>query len=125
MKKATINTSELTGAALDYATALATGEVPHVMEYGHAGGTYYVEVDGKTFDDSDTLYGFDPSSSWSDGGPLIYRLEKLDFGPALWYAMPRHGPVLELSGDSPLVATCRAIVAAELGETVTIPEILA
>ena len=98
-----IKTSELEGAALDYAVAVATGEV--------AGGWY------------------SPSTNWSQGGPLVSRRISIlvdVFGD--WYAEASEGmygrPLEEFDGQGPtaLIAAMRAIVASEIGDTVDIPE---
>jgi len=127
MNTVTIKTSELSGAALDYVTALAVGEEPHAMEYGYLSGSYYVEVEGKNFERSQTLYGFDPSSDWSLGGPLIERyqigLTEPDKMWDCWSASSRKFRGL-IDGLTPLIAACRAIVAAELGDSVEVPEVL-
>jgi hypothetical protein len=109
-----VQTSELTGAALDWAVAqvegikVATAE-PH---YGADWRVYRPESGGK----------YSPSTEWAVGGPLIERetlhlFSKTSSQP--WTATNAGGFVG--FGSTPLVAACRAIVAAKLGYTVQVP----
>lgn len=133
MKTTTVETSQLSGAALDWAVAKALGwemrRVPNDID-GQNGGDVLAPPD------LSGDFQFPPrgkvapwyfvrrwSSDWSQGGPLIEKLEGLtqdDDGN--WYAIPssEYG-VIELSGPTPLIAACRAIVAAELGDDVEVP----
>lgn len=74
---------------------------------------------------------FCPSTDWSQGGPLIekYRIELRESGKANWWAdksMLREGVPDQNDwcghGPSALIAACRAIVAAKLGDSVDVPE---
>ncbi|ELS43301.1 phage protein NinX family protein [Pseudomonas syringae] len=121
-----VKTADLVGAALDWAVAKVEGvELALVGAYPHA------VVDGRL------LGNYRPSTSWSQGGPLIekhgIRLERSRDGHS-WFA----GWMFSASGwnaryetfdgedesgsSSALVATCRAIVASVLGETVSVPK---
>ncbi|PZE12808.1 hypothetical protein DMX10_13980 [Pseudomonas sp. 57B-090624] len=114
----TVRTAELIGAALDWAVGIAVGEHitrivgdhPHVLINGQIAGRYL------------------PSTDWSQGGPLIEKCmvrtqyaadteKRADAGclAQVWrpYAMAH--------GDTLLIAACRAIVAANLGDEVQIP----
>jgi len=103
-----IKTSELDGAALDWAVAKAVN--------GFEGLSHWSVV---------TYGGYSPSSDWSQGGPLIEQGE-VKIKPAWreWYASARNGILhyAETSGPTPLIAACRAIVAANLGDEVEVPE---
>ena len=94
-----IKTSELEGAALDWAVAKVVG----------------VDVS------STSIPIFCPSTNWSQGGPLIERYY-IDIESGPWSAY--YGGQT-MHGDSPLIAACRAIVAAKLGDVVEVPEELA
>lgn len=135
-----VKTAELIGPALDWATfcAVFSGMQPtiHKVEsvtierkpfikpitfpravYLTYSGAYGAELD------------WSPSSSWEQGGPLIER-----FGCDLsciapgnrWEAncwgcdLPTPGLHLH-EAETPLVAACRAIVAANLGDVVSVP----
>lgn len=72
---------------------------------------------------------FCPSTDWSQGGPLIekYFLASERMCDGLWQcggvfkcALDSHSMVGE--GETPLIALCRAIVAAKLGDEVDVPE---
>jgi hypothetical protein len=101
MKTVKVKTSELTGAALDWAVAEAEGLMPSK----NWTGMYYR-----------------PSTDWSVGGPLIERYE-ITVDPSRsghWAAANESGNWVE--SNSPLISTCRAIVASKLGDTVEVPE---
>ena len=106
-----MKTSELTGAALDYAVAKCEGrriESP-------SGGVYWPE-----------LCHFSPSTTWLQCGVIIGR-ERIQVSPHShhWSATLIHtdrGMVISQCGDTPLIAVCRCYVASKLGDEVEIPE---
>ena len=96
-----MKTSELTGAALDWAVAQCEN---FSVRYG--------------FDDNCPEY----STDWSQGGPIIER-ERIsieDVGQGYWNA--RIYRMHQTTGDAPLIATMRCYVASKLGDTVEIPK---
>jgi len=97
-----MKTSELTGAALDWAVAQCEN---FSVRYG--------------FDDNCPEY----STDWSQGGPIIERemIELIPQTPALWDAMYR-GQHIPNDGPTPLIAAMRCYVASKLGDDVEIPE---
>ncbi len=127
-----IKTSELTGAALDWAVAKCEGAtdewhtdkpffwngVPCVREAGH-------DVE------------YTPTTDWAQGGPLIDR-EGLgvtqynnipDRSENRWQCVKYYGGMrmgnyqpLVMYGPTPLIATMRCYVANKLGDEVEIPE---
>ncbi|MCO8161048.1 DUF2591 domain-containing protein [Pseudomonas sp. 21LCFQ010] len=137
-----VKAAELTGAALDWAVAMAVkawtfahayyptmtvdptfsgvevGEYPR-GEFGSMVPTCILVPRNSMRQDPQA---FCPSTDWSQGGPLIathrvsviYSDETCD--PCAWTdsTAPWHG-------DTPLIAACRAIVASKLGDTVQIP----
>jgi hypothetical protein len=129
-----IKTSELTGAALDYAVAMAEG---HNVVSRHAflrehGVTY------KAFFEQPDLgaihkpgmerylpqFALDPippySSDWTAGGPLLEReIEEFHREPdgSFWAATPKHAA----RGPTLLIAGMRAFVGDRLGAEVDIP----
>lgn len=114
-----VKTAELSGPALDYAVAVAVGESS--PRAGLGGG-------GCVVAHGHTLHRYCPSTEWSHGGPLIVsRMVAIDYPRPLrdgelpkWVAQCWR-PYGCGSGESPLIAACRAIVAAKLGDTVQIP----
>ena len=110
MKTTTVETSQLSGPALDWAVAEAVG----LVAYTQPDGPVYLPINGEAWS---------PSTNWSQGGPLIGRLEVLtQYDDSSWYAIPMSEfGVIELYGPTPLIAICRAIVAAELGDDVEVP----
>lgn len=128
-----MKTSELTGAALDWAVAqcmtggeiFRSGRVAHQVALHSVGGTvapYFVK-------DSGVIRSvFSPSTSWSQGGPIIER-ELIDIyhveraGPA-WEAEIQMAPCQRAKGKgaTALIAAMRCYVASKLGDDVVIPE---
>jgi hypothetical protein len=120
-----MKTSELTGAALDWAVAqIESGAGPDKAEKQWR---YFGRV-------------FHPSTDWSQGGPIIesegintFKYNKIsEEEPDKWCAhkvVPR--PNLEGStnmtaiapeGPTPLIAAMRCYVASKLGDDINIPE---
>lgn len=119
-----MKTSELTGAALDWAVAIC--EEPNIAK----------RIDKKR--DPSLISFFNPSTDWAQGGPIIER-EKIKVFPNVggtWSAQIRHTeahplvshPVLagwtNSSGQTPLIAAMRCYVASKFGDDMEIPEAL-
>jgi hypothetical protein len=106
-----VKTSELTGAALDWAVAKCEG-----LDYWHP-----------EIGPSQPEY----STDWAQGGPIIeregvsIRHDQKDARGA-WYAVlgPNRflSPDFEGSDQTPLIAAMRCYVASKLGDEVEIPE---
>ena len=99
-----MKTSELQGAALDWAVAKCEGL------------STYVEV----------VEGFKPSTDWALGGAIIER-EGITVAPddvAPWCAFIDRGTADDViySGATPLIAAMRCYVASKLGGNVELPE---
>ena len=115
MEYETMNTNELTGAALDWAVAKCEG----LLAFGY-------RTDGERFavEDSDgNIEGFMPSTDWAQGGPIIERecITLRCYTDALWDAsIGRLDCVYD--GPTPLIAAMRCYVAFKLGDTVEVPE---
>ena len=109
-----MRTSELTGAALDWAVAKCEGLPVTEKHY-----------DLRFIDE----YPF--STDWAQGGPIIER-EQLHVSPEFWTDKGWHwvayvlGPGnldenFEQQGPTPLIAAMRCYVASKLGDDVEIP----
>jgi hypothetical protein len=112
-----MKTSELTGAALDWAVAKCEG-LETYMDDG------MVRLVGQPFDRN---YAFwTPSTDWELGGPIIEREGvQLRCGLGGWVALPYDSAFSEEAyqeGDTPLVAAMRCYVASKLGDEVELPE---
>lgn len=117
-----IKTSELSGVALDFATAKAIG-APITTRSG-----------GMISDGAILLMApcgnkvWSPSTDWSQCGSLIERfsLEIVSTGDSGWHAVKDWYMGEQLAwfpkGDTILIAACRAIVAAKLGDEIDVPE---
>lgn len=111
-----MRTSELTGAALDWAVAEANGTP--------------IYRSGKTLTrmDMDGQHYWQPTFDWSQGGPIIEReeisverrmpcMKDEQWGAQGWKAMQNFH-----KGPTPLIAAMRCYVASKLGDEVEIPE---
>lgn len=116
-----MKTTELTGAALDWAVAKCEGRSELGMQK-IVSGTNIIPAEYST--------------NWVQGGPIIER-EKMKVYPNVggrWSAQMKHftnhplvsHPVIDGwtngAGDTPLVAAMRCYVASKLGDDVEIPE---
>jgi hypothetical protein len=125
-----LKTAELIELALDWAVAKALGKEVVRLSIGNSVGPFVWE------DESDKDRGltrFAPSFSWSQGGPLIesHRIciersiretgydcgQPWRAGVSGWGGLYRH-----CHGPSALIAACRTIVAAKLGDEVNVPD---
>jgi hypothetical protein len=114
-----MKTSELTGAALDWAVAKCEG----VNE--EAFNLYYDPVESTDYD----KHGFPEfhySTNWAQGGPIIEReIAKIErFSYSLWEAtaFTKNAQDIVQSSPTPLLAAMRCYVASKLGDTVDIPK---
>lgn len=114
-----VKTSELKGSALDYAVSLAAGYEPGLEFSCTLSSPCHFVLKKPPFGHPHHGRGFCPSSAWVDGGPLIEQ----------WGVMFNHCRGMVRAevlggvgmGDTYLIAAMRAIVASEIGETVSIP----
>lgn len=130
-----VKVSELSGAALDWAVAVAEGESPiytrHWVTPSHPEDPHRVCV--LAFQGYRQPY--EPSQWWGIGGPIIerglnnlFKHNQLDKSkPPVWCAVinvpSEHGTMLlQYDGPTPLIAAMRCYVASKLGEEVDIPE---
>jgi len=99
-----IKTSELTGAALDWAVTKAEG-FDHAVTSNEWG-----------------MWGW--ATDWAQGGPIIEREEIAIFleYPKEWGATDGN---YSKGGDTPLIAAMRCYVASKLGDDVDVPDELA
>lgn len=126
-----IKTKDLTGAALDWAVAVALGYQPLVMPIGRAKYAVGVTVAGD--DGKVTGFACRYSTDWAQGGPLIERFNIWLDGPicgvSIWSASVMDTQLNEFSAshdcETPLIAICRAVVACKLGDEVEVPDELA
>jgi hypothetical protein len=109
-----MKTSELTGAALDWAVArceegeaLAEGWHPHFAPYG---GELRLRA---------TPYA--PSTDWSQGGPIIER-ERINLEPFSNINGEQWSADGEWDSPTPLIAAMRCYVASKLGDDINIPK---
>lgn len=118
-----VKVSKLTGAALDWAVAKCEGFKYELYEHNRK----------KWENGLHRPQHWQPSTDWSQGGPIIER-EIHDLGMDLWsrcYPVPdgmcaatygRGAPDCYVYGPTPLIAAMRCYVASRLGDEVEIPE---
>lgn len=106
-----MKTSELTGAALDWAVAKCEG-----ME--NRSGMWA----------GNTWLGIPYSTDWSQGGPIIER-ERINIRPnqadsrfKAFVVIPPTGLAHRQDGPTPLIAAMRCYVASKLGNEVEVPK---
>jgi hypothetical protein len=102
-----MKTSEMTGAALDWAVAKCEGQ-PDEWMADHKRG-----------------YINSPSTDWAQGGPIIER-ELIEIGAHEpegfeWVARD-YWKENTMTGPTPLIAAMRCFVASKLGDNIEIPE---
>ena len=120
-----MKTSELTGAALDWAVANCEG----LLAFGWKNDTGILRITLSTGE----CIRYIPSDDWSQGGPIIER-EKIDLSLQFYGWVAHHGkyrggemnqPYYTQKADTPLIAAMRCYVASKMGNEVEIPEGLA
>lgn len=121
-----IKTSELQGAALDWAVAKCEGKIL-------SGGPFNGNPKGSRFgyevhDDSAQFgRGYEywaPSTNWAQGGPIVERegINLVKVGIALWRASLQNYGGHEQHDNAPLIAAMRCYVASKLGNVVDVPD---
>jgi len=123
-----IKISELNGAALDYAVALALGlRIRSQKRDGVHKGAFIAVGDAYNYIWRDTMgwmpggtYSWSPSTRWEHGGPLIGKF-KIDIehqgNDVLASIYKPHGlNDVDYFGSTGLIAICRAVVACKLGD---------
>ena len=122
-----VKTAELTGAALDWAVAMAEfweadrpqdGQIRKGDVYMLAGPFRLIGLGVDKF--------YSPSTNWAQGGPLIdeYDVWLSDDEVVCVASCSPHADRFVIAGETNLIAVCRAIVAAKLGDVVQVPAIL-
>ena len=125
-----METNELTGAALNWAVAMAEG-LPKAMDSSGFDGPVVVcgfeqEMLHSQYRKGQEWKAYQPSTDWAHGGPIIDR-ERLSVSP---YSFNNANPWVSHSaegdktivGPTPLVAAMRCYVASKLGNEVDVPE---
>jgi hypothetical protein len=108
-----VKTSDLDGAQLDWAVAKC-----------ESGDEFLFNPDPYTPDENGQPAYFEPSTDWSQGGPIIERegisIERDDQG--LWFASYDLSvdTAWGATGPTPLIAAMRCYVASKLGEEIEI-----
>lgn len=120
-----VKTAELTGAALDWAVAMAEfweadrpqdGQIRRGDVYMLVGPFRLIGLGADKF--------YSPSTNWVQGGPLIDECDVWlsDDERVCVASCPPHAGRFVVDGGTNLIAACRAIVTSKLGEVVQVPE---
>jgi len=130
-----VKTSELTGAALNWAVGVAQGmqwkSDPDIGLYTRSpsGSRYVLTVLDYAVMEDWSLRPYTPASSWAHAGPIIEReginLDNYAKNPnwSAWTPAPeRDSGEAQAYGPTPLIAAMRCYVASKLGDTVDVPE---
>ena len=116
-----MKTSELTGAALDWAVAIVDDMRIEVRPKSGCGRPLYVLA----AEQGRELWLWYPSTSWAQAGPIIERegmgVWMYQFNEQGWYAEDKNGDDVR-TGPTPLIAAMRCYVASKLDDEVDIPE---
>lgn len=122
-----MKTSELTGAALDWAVAKCEGESPSVIPNGHYNSGKVVIGWKPSLDDH--IYA-EYSTDWAQGGPIIEKIKGFEL--KIWLESESNsrceahihnceGNWIEF-GSTPLEAAMRCYVASKFGDEIEIPK---
>jgi hypothetical protein len=121
-----VSTSELVGAALDWAAAKCKA-LPVALH--STGAIYLIDTPWANKSRIKWLAEFSPTRHWAQGGPIIERegisieFDKAGFKDS-WVAYKLGVPYEDNpeSGPTPLIAAMRCFVASKLGDEIDIPE---
>ncbi|MEE4652817.1 phage protein NinX family protein [Pseudomonas alliivorans] len=137
-----VKTADLVGAALDWAVGRALGAEVKPHAFCEAPGSY-LHPNCTVFPNGRAASHWQPSTDWSQGGPLIEKFGVLlspkesmvhvHGGPnAGWQESGSWGATIFRKGEhrrkahnhesEPLVAAMRCVVGWSLGETVSVPK---
>lgn len=113
-----VKTADLIGKQLDYAVAVAEGHP--LCEECMYGADALIIGTGRG-----DLEPFSPSTDWNQGGPLLkkYAIGFLGHDADNWLAFSSPCDQTHQGiGLTHLIAACRMIVAANIGDTVSVPQ---
>jgi hypothetical protein len=132
-----MKTSELTGAALDWAVAKAEGKTPKIQCTSFRDAFIYRVYLGWSYEHSisGSIVEYRPSKDWAEGGPIIERegielqcntsaLQAAAYKNANpdWFACLKFKRADHWHGTTPLIAAMRCYVASKLGDDIDVPK---
>lgn len=123
-----VKTAELVGPALDWAVAMAEfWEADRPQDGQIRKGDVYMLVGPFRLIGLGVDKFYSPSTNWAQGGPLIDECDVWlsDDEESCVASCPPHAGRFVVDGGTNLIAACRAIVAAKLGDVVQVPVELA
>ena len=125
-----IKTSELGGAALDWAVAKCEGWEPgKYMMSSVIRKDAHGNVIGIMVPNNMEYAWFSPSTNWAQGGPIIdqmiedgYIIQKGDFNTGVKVMRFKQGHLEYQFGPTPLISAMRCYAASKLGDEVEVPD---
>lgn len=114
-----MKTSQLTGAALDWAVAECEGIELTNGRYNR------LLVEGRMSRGQEMMRPYNPSSDWAQGGPLIERLcidLQYQGGETDVWGADMFNADSTVYGDTPLIAAMRCYVTVLMGDEIYVPE---
>jgi hypothetical protein len=120
-----MKTSELTGAALDWAVAKCE-DILHPWGYIRVQDGRVMWITPGNHEEADAWHQYSPSTDWAQGGPIIER-DFIEFGVSktdpIRYAAKIYvnDKRIIAHGSTHLIAAMRCYVASKLGDTVDVP----
>ena len=120
-----VKTAELTRLALDWAVARALGFVDYPEDSVEQGAWWYTDPLKAPFGERIYKADWKPSTDWRQGGPLVegYAVS-LETRPGDGWLAQVRGCQTATADLTPLMAVCRAVVVAKLGDIVNVPAYL-
>ena len=123
-----IKTSELTDAALDWASAKADDNLHPKGDVRLLDGKVFT-IEAGDYERSDRWQRYSPSTSWAQGGPIIDHMVREGLRLTGYKSLPTDPTSCQAQignivtgGPTPLIAAMRCYVASKLGATVDIPQ---
>jgi len=115
-----MKTSELNGAALDWAVAKCE-DILHPWGYIRIQDGRVMWITPGDHENADQWHRYSPSTDWAQGGQIIEReLISIEQSDKYGWIASRKGPCS--IGPTPLVAAMRCYVARKLGDELQIPK---
>ena len=120
-----VKITELTGIALDYAVALASGAT--ALQSDDIRWFFTLHGDTYALSSGWGSMSYHPSTNWAQGGPIIEQERiSLQAGHSGWWVASilnlNDDATFSMGGSTPLIAAMRCLCRAKLGEEVELPE---
>jgi hypothetical protein len=115
-----MKTSELTGAALDWAVAKCE-DILHPWGYIRVQDGRVMWITPGNHEEADAWHQYSPSTDWAQGGPII-EWERFEFRQANTGMQASYQGGATWFGPTHLIAAMRCYVASKLGDDIDLPK---